>query len=272
MNFCNKTAIKTSVQGTNMRYMFRRATLFSTDLSRWGVHQRTYMRYMCRGATSFSTDLSRWGVRRVAYMDQLYEGSRAVHTWGITPLKDIPKNHYNTTIRDEINANKTIREAIKDWLSDSIQARLKWGPIEHWDTSQVTDMSCMFYGAFSFSADLSQWDTSQATDMSGMFYWASSFSADLSQCNTSQVMDMHRMFYGATSFSADVSRWDVSRVTNMYGMFRGATSFSTDLTRWDVRRCVHMDRMFDGSGVCYEWRITTRKDVIRRKLDIDPEK
>ena len=72
--------------------------------------------------------------------------------------------------------NKTIRKAVKDWLSDSVRARSKWGPIEDWDVSQVTDINKLFYGATSFSADLSRWDVSRVTNMeriledSGIFH------------------------------------------------------------------------------------------------------
>ena len=38
------------------------------------------------------------------------------------------------------------------------------------DTSQVTDMSCMFYDASSFNQPIGQWKTNQVTDMRGMFY------------------------------------------------------------------------------------------------------
>ena len=133
--------------------------------------------------------------------------------------------------------NKTIREAVKDWRSDSVQARSKWGPMEEWDTSQVTDMSCLFRHT-SFSTDLSEWDTSRVTNMEGMFYMAPSFSTDLSRWDTSQVTDMSWMFSGTTSFSADLSQWDVSRVTNM-------------------------GRMVYNSGIFHKWELTTLKDIPR---------
>ena len=43
------------------------------------------------------------------------------------------------------------------------------GDINDWDVSQVTDMSWMFYRAYSFNCDISNWDVSQVTDMSSMF-------------------------------------------------------------------------------------------------------
>jgi len=66
-----------------------------------------------------------------------------------------------------------------------------------WDTSQVTNMRLMFYGAFSFNQDIGGWDVSAVTNM-------------------------HFMFYGASSFNQDIGGWDTSQVTNMRSMFAGA--------------------------------------------------
>ena len=41
-------------------------------------------------------------------------------------------------------------------------------PIGHWDVSNVTNMSVMFYGS-PFNQDISSWDVSNVTDMAGMF-------------------------------------------------------------------------------------------------------
>jgi surface protein len=43
------------------------------------------------------------------------------------------------------------------------------GHIELWDTSNVTDMSFMFYDSVTFNRDISNWDTSSVTNMSYMF-------------------------------------------------------------------------------------------------------
>ena len=43
--------------------------------------------------------------------------------------------------------------------------------ISKWDTSNVTDMSGMFYKGYTLSSlpDISKWDTSKVTNMSSMF-------------------------------------------------------------------------------------------------------
>ena len=45
-----------------MSVMFRGATSFNSDLSKWNVGNVKDMSYMFDGATSFNSDLSKWNV------------------------------------------------------------------------------------------------------------------------------------------------------------------------------------------------------------------
>ena len=76
--------------------------------------------------------------------------------------------------------------------------------LDEYDTSNVTDMSCMFDGCSSLeSLDLSGFDTSNVTDMFNMFDGCSSLeSLDLSGFDTSNVTDMSKMFYGCSSLES----------------------------------------------------------------------
>ena len=71
------------------------------------------------------------------------------------------------------------------------------------NTSQVTDMSRMFYNCDQLtSLDLSNFDTSKATNMDSMFYYCYKLtSLDLSSFNTSNVTDMSNMFYYCDSLT-----------------------------------------------------------------------
>jgi len=72
------------------------------------------------------------------------------------------------------------------------------------DTSKVSIMYAMFYGASSLtSLDLSKFDTSNVTSMSFMFNGASSLtSLDLSKFDTSKVTDMTCMFYSTQNLQS----------------------------------------------------------------------
>jgi len=76
--------------------------------------------------------------------------------------------------------------------------------ISSFDTSNVTNMNNMFWGASSLKElDLSSWNTSRATRMSGMFSHASSLTdLDISSFDTSNVTNMNSMFSNTTSLSS----------------------------------------------------------------------
>ena len=106
------------------------------------------------------------------------------------------------------------------------QERIRMIDLSSYDTSNVTDMRCMFDGCSSLeSLDLSGFDTSNVTNMQSMFYGCSSLeSLDLSGFDTSNVTDMSSMLEGCSSLeSLDLSGFDTSNVTNMLSMFDGCS-------------------------------------------------
>ena len=58
--------------------------------------------------------------------------------------------------------------------ADKVQQKLK--SVNLRDTSNVTNMKGMFFGAESFNQPIGDWDTSKVTGMGGMFKGASSYS------------------------------------------------------------------------------------------------
>ena len=100
------------------------------------------------------------------------------------------------------------------------------GDISKWDTSNVTDMSGMFYCAINFNQPIGEWDVSNVTDMSNMFYYAESFNQPIGDWNVSMVTEMSHMFGDAHRFNQSISNWDVNMVTNMRYMFYNANDFN----------------------------------------------
>ena len=94
---------------------------------------------------------------------------------------------------------------VQAYNANPTAATAKCGPIADWDVSAITDMSELFtedeasysYGAgddgMVFNEDISNWDTSSVTTMYRMFYGASVFNQPLS-FDTSRVTNMFRMF------------------------------------------------------------------------------
>ena len=151
-------------------------------------------------------------------------------------------------------ANTNLSNVFNDtnWSNTFNRSTLKQANLEGLDTSNVTDMGFMFYGASSLtSLDVSHWDTSKVTDMISMFNGASSLtSLDMSKWNTGNVTTMSSMFEGARSLkSLDVSKWDTSKVTTMSSMFEGARSLkSLDVSKWDTSKVTTMNSMFSGAS------------------------
>jgi surface protein len=151
----------------------------------------------------------------------------------VISVKEYPELQYGFSFDIESDEQENIEDIILD----------------KYDTSNVTDMSCMFEGCSSLkSLDLSSFDTSNVTNMSNMFEGCSSLkSLDLSGFDTSNVTEMGCMFDGCKSLeSLDLSSFDTSNVTDMIYMFDGCKSLeSLDLSGFDTSNVTDMSSMFE---------------------------
>ena len=121
-------------------------------------------------------------------------------------------------------------------------------PLNDWDTSKVTDMSRMFYDCCAFNQSLDTWDTSKVIKMSRMFHGCRAFNQPLDTWDTSEVADMSRMFHGCRAFNQPLDTWDTSKVADMSGMFMDAESFNQPVGSWNTSLVSDMTRMFKGAG------------------------
>ena len=65
--------------------------------------------------------------------------------------------------------NDTLRRAVEDYVAGGARKediKKKYGEINNWDVSNVTDMTQMFYNAESFNQPLNKWNVSKVTNMS----------------------------------------------------------------------------------------------------------
>ncbi len=161
----------------------------------------------------------------------------------INPFKKADHRHNLTTIAFEIKLSSRVHSLA---CAFSEMTSLKFVNLR--DTSNITNMSRMFYRALSFNQPIGDWDTSDVTDMSGMFKGAESFNQPIGDWDTSDVTDMNMMFYGATSFNQPIGDWDTSNVTNMQDMFHSARSFNQPIGDWDTSNVTDMSGMFSLAG------------------------
>jgi len=166
-------------------------------------------------------------ITREALMEKIGKGEDVtqVNTCKITDMNNL----FN-----QFAYPKAKRETVKNFNQD----------ISGWDTSNVTNMSNMFYFAESFNQPLESWDVSSVTNMNYMFESAESFNQPLESWDVSSVTTMVSMFNGAKSFNKSLNGWDVSNVSDMVAMFASAESFNQPLYNWDTSSVNFMVAMF----------------------------
>ena len=222
--------------------MFKGATSFNGDISKWDISSVNNMQNMFRNARSFKRKLcgARW-VHSNAIKTTMFLGSlgsisgqvcprnRAASRTVCTRTHPALQRNHNVGAEDfRIESKYDLKRQIDRYLERSAKGDCTdcpGGVIGDWDVSRVTDMSGLFSGANLFDGDISKWDVSRVTNMGRMFMGATSFQGDLSKWDVSSVTDMTNMFRDAKAFKGDISNWDVAKVQYMTGMFDGATAF-----------------------------------------------
>jgi surface protein len=124
--------------------------------------------------------------------------------------------------------------------------------VDYINTSNITDMSDMFYGCIKLtSVNTSNFDTSNVTSMYGMFCACKSLkSLDVSNFDNSNVKSMSYMFSVCDSLtSLDLSSFDTSNVFYMEEMFSFCPNLrSLDLSSFDTSQVTDMSYMFENSS------------------------
>ena len=136
----------------------------------------------------------------------------------------------------------------------------------HWDSSNATTFSSLFYNDYSLSdiSPLANWNTSNVTNLQTLFwndYSLTNINA-LTFWDVSNVENMRGIFAcnngtitsGHPSQLSDISGlafWDTSSVTNMQQLFQDAVSLSdiSALFSWDVSSVSNMSYMFTGTAI-----------------------
>ena len=120
-------------------------------------------------------------------------------------------------------------------------------PCTYINGKPVVSMTAMFYESQASSIDLSMFNTSNVTDMTAMFYGASEASyLELSSFDTSNVANMTLMF-GNTHLTniEGLTSFDTSKVESMNSMFKYSTwALELDLSSFDTSNVFNMDLMF----------------------------
>ena len=237
-----------------------------------------YLRYCCAmlfALFSFllATPLSAQAQTREAYVSQsadettltfYYDTLRATRTgttWGIEETKSVIfdgtfPGWAGTSLEVDTTTTRVVFDAsFRDfrptttakWFYDCKALKQIEG-MEYLNTSEVKDMSKMFYGCSALtSIDLKHFNTQNVTNMKGMFRRCSALtSLDLQHFNTQNVTDMRIMFDDCKALKTlDLQNFNTQNVTDMYGMFWNCAALtSLDLQHFNTQNVIEMSLMF----------------------------
>ena len=222
-----------------------------------------------------ATPLSAQAHTREAYVSQsadkttltfYYDALRAARTgttWGIEETKSVMfdgtfPGWAGTSLEVDTTTTRVVFDAsFRDfrptttakWFYDCKALKQIEG-MEYLNTSEVKDMSRMFWGCSALtSLDLKHFNTQNVTNMECMFRQCSALtSLDLKSFNTQNVTDMSSMFDGCKALTTlDLQNFNTQNVTDMYGMFWNCAALtSLDLKHFNTQNVIDMRLMFSG--------------------------
>ena len=157
------------------------------------------------------------------------------------------RENITTVVFDDTFADCTSISSTAYWFYDCSNLSTIKG-LEKLNTSNVTDMSYMFYRCAKLtSLDVSKFNTAKVTKMNRMFSGCSGLtSLDVRKFNTANVTDMSSMFSGCSKLtSLDVSKFNTANVINMNAMFLSCSSLtSLDVRKFNTANVTNMNAIF----------------------------
>ena len=272
---------------TNMGFMFENSGVTNLDLSDWDVSKVTSFWSMFRRATSLITlNLTDWGVNRTAStvnMNKMFEGTTALANltltnfettnvtdmsfmfassgvtsldlshWDVTKVASFSYMFYGAKSLTTLNltdwgVNRTAGTVTMQTMFSGTTALTNL-TLTNFKTTNVTNMSNMFYNSGMTSLNLSHWDVTKVTTFGSMFQVAKSLTTlDLTNWGvnrTASTVGMSLMFSGTTALTnLTLTNFKTTNVTSMNNMFASSGVTSLDLSDWDVTKVTTFSSMF----------------------------
>jgi surface protein len=209
---CNNTSF-TQISATDnpisnnvilMNEMFRHATYFNGDISKFDTSNVENMQYLFNNAINFNQDISSWNTSNVTNMQYVFNNASSfnqnISSWDTSNVENMKYIFVNAT-----SFNQSLNS---------------------WNVSNVENMERMFNNAQAFNQDISSWDVSKVTNMVTMFKNATSFNQDISSWDVSKVTNMGTMLR-ASSFNQNLSSWALNSSLSSLNYIFEDTNMST---------------------------------------------
>ena len=153
----------------------------------------------------------------------------------IKTLDNLNEQFNGIRLKKFLDVTKSAANLFSEYEGTSVDNLIKYD-----DTSNVTNMSYMFYECTNLTT-IPLLDTSKVTDMSYMFRDCPSLTT-IPALDTSKVTDMGYMFRNCRNLTT-IPLLDTSKVYNMTYMFRGCRSLTT-IPQLDTSNVTNMYNMF----------------------------
>ena len=228
----------------SMNCMFRHNPALSdlTPLSNWDTGSLLFMIMMFAEDPALAdiSALANWDTSNVTNMYGLFSGAK-----GLTDALAL-RNWDTSSVTD-----------MGYMFSGAVS--LMFVDVSNWNTGSVTSMAGMFQVGESWKGNgqlleiigLGDLDVSNVTDMTCMFYGAGQMTTyDIARWNVSKVESMNHMFCDNFKLrSLDLSGWDVSSVKTIYCMFDDNFKLKTigDVSHWNTASLIDAGAWLNGA-------------------------
>ena len=246
-----------------------------TPLSKWNTISlvNAGMLFLKDSALEDVSALAKWNTSNVTDMYALFCGAKgikdalALRNWDTSSVTDMSVIFSGCTSLlfadvSRWNTSKVTTMASMFQVGDSWKANgqlMEIIGLGDLDVSNVTDMTCMFYGAGQMTTyDISRWNVSKVESMNHMFCDNRKLkSLDLSGWDVSSLRTIYCMFDDNVKLKTigDVSHWNTVSLIDAGGWLNEASSFTgdntgmLDLSGWDTRNLKAAGEMFLHTGL-----------------------
>ena len=248
----------------NMNAMFEGCTGFNQPIGTWDTSSVTDMANMFN-KTSFNQDISNWETSGVQDMQYMFwtspfqnGGSTGINNWNTSSNTNLYRTFARTSFNQPIgnwDTSNVVNMSNVFFENESFNQ-----PLSGWDTSNVTTMASMFQGRQSnslFNQDIGSWDTSNVNSMANMFKQYLAYhnfnnggSPSISGWNVGKVQSMNSMFELCSGFNQPIGYWNTNALTDIQEMFYNADAFDQDLSNWVVTGVTNaVDFMLNANGL-----------------------